>query len=338
MEKELKLHGMSLNHLIGPKMGHKYAEGYLDKVLAAVSKSFKNKNGQHRLKVNLQTKTLRYPSMHWLKIEGLDEHWLSSQVDAEVTTPMSMKIKTSNISALSLDLPWADKKAYPPGFEITIDGQPIKLSKSHKKLLLQKKADWQIIDQLPTELRKSPFLQGPIDDAFMAPFLVIAPSHKSLHKAIDEWTSFEIAHLKKRWQELFRGNIRLKKDTEVTVDDIKNYNLILWGTPESNSFIKRIIDKTPIKWSKNTLQLNDKKYPVANHLPAFIYPNPENPNKYIVINSGPTFRENHDRTNSLQNPKLPDWVVFDISQHPNGDTAGKVIDAHFFNESWQFKK
>ena len=68
-----------------------------------------------------------------------------------------------------------------------------------------------------------------------------------------------------------------------------------------------------------------------------IYPNPLNPEKYIVINSGPTFREAHDRTNSLQNPKLPDWAVLDVSTAPNGDSAGKVLQAGFFDEYWQLK-
>ena len=67
----------------------------------------------------------------------------------------------------------------------------------------------------------------------------------------------------------------------------------------------------------------------------FIYPRG---NKYLVVNSGLTFREGHDRTNSLQNPKLPDWAVIDIRQPPNDLTPGKVVAADFFDESWQWKK
>ena len=68
-----------------------------------------------------------------------------------------------------------------------------------------------------------------------------------------------------------------------------------------------------------------------------IYPNPLNSDRYVVINSGLTFRENHDRTNSLQNPKLPDWAVLDLSTPPDGTAAGKVVDAGFFDESWTIK-
>ena len=41
----------------------------------------------------------------------------------------------------------------------------------------------------------------------------------------------------------------------------------------------------------------------ANHAPVFIFPNPLNPKKYVVINSGFTF---HDQSNNdMQSPKLP---------------------------------
>jgi hypothetical protein len=55
----------------------------------------------------------------------------------------------------------------------------------------------------------------------------------------------------------------------------------------------------------------------------------------VLINSGPTFREGHDRTNSLQNPKLPDWAIIDI-RTPSSDTApGRIANAGFFNEFWR---
>ncbi len=54
-------------------------------------------------------------------------------------------------------------------------------------------------------------------------------------------------------------------------------------------------------------------------------------------NSGLTFREAHDKTNSLQNPKLPDWAILDITQPPTADSPGKVVAADFFDEHWKVK-
>jgi hypothetical protein len=68
------------------------------------------------------------------------------------------------------------------------------------------------------------------------------------------------------------------------------------------------------------------------------YPALKSPGFEVVINSGLTFREGHDRTNSLQNPKLPDWAILDITQAPNAETAGKVVAADFFDDRWQVRK
>ncbi|MFP6602512.1 MAG: hypothetical protein VB862_08285, partial [Pirellulaceae bacterium] len=67
------------------------------------------------------------------------------------------------------------------------------------------------------------------------------------------------------------------------------------------------------------------------------YPNPWNDQKYVVLNSGPTHREGHDRTNSLQNPKLPDWAIVDLRQVPDALLPGKIVATGFFDESWQLK-
>lgn len=61
------------------------------------------------------------------------------------------------------------------------------------------------------------------------------------------------------------------------------------------------------------------------------------PRRYIVINSGPTFREAHDKTNSQQNPKLPDWAVIDLTQDPDATAPGRIAAAGFFNEEWELE-
>ncbi|MEM7395298.1 MAG: hypothetical protein AAF492_23445, partial [Verrucomicrobiota bacterium] len=93
----------------------------------------------------------------------------------------------------------------------------------------------------------------------------------------------------------------------------------------------------PFAWRKKELLAHGKTWSSANHVPVMIYPSPFAPGKYIVLNSGPTFREAHDRTNSLQNPKLPDWAILNIDDPPDAEQAGAVVAADFFDEFWQFK-
>ena len=47
-------------------------------------------------------------------------------------------------------------------------------------------------------------------------------------------------------------------------------------------------------------------------MPVLIYPNPLNPKRYVVLNSGFTFREYDYLNNARQVPKLPDFAVVDV--------------------------
>ena len=73
----------------------------------------------------------------------------------------------------------------------------------------------------------------------------------------------------------------------------------------------------------------------AHHVPILIYPNPLNPTKYVVLNSGFTFREAHHLSNARQTPKLPDYAVVDVTVPPGPQAPGKVVDAGFFGEKWE---
>jgi hypothetical protein len=68
-----------------------------------------------------------------------------------------------------------------------------------------------------------------------------------------------------------------------------------------------------------------------------IYPNPLNPDRYLVINSGLTYREFDYENNARQTPKLPDWAIVDFSEPPSNMAPGKIVAADFFDEQWKLK-
>jgi hypothetical protein len=66
-----------------------------------------------------------------------------------------------------------------------------------------------------------------------------------------------------------------------------------------------------------------------------IFPNPLNPKRYVVINSGFTF---HDQSNNdLQSPKLPDWAVVNIMEPGNRQLPLSVKAEGFFDELWKLR-
>jgi hypothetical protein len=101
--------------------------------------------------------------------------------------------------------------------------------------------------------------------------------------------------------------------------------------------IGQLAARLPIQWSKEKIQVGARVYDSANHALLMIYPNPFLPNRYIVLNSGFTFREYAYLNNARQIPMLPDWAIVDTASQPNSQWPGKIIAEDFFDEHWQLK-
>ena len=180
-------------------------------------------------------------------------------------------------------------------------------------------------------------LQGPIDDAFMDSFIVVRPSGRASHEAVDRWSHSELAHFVEHWRRHFRGDAVVKQDTDISEADIDSSNLILFGDPASNKLISQIADKLPIRWTTEAVVVGNRTFAAEQHAPVLIYPNPLNPRRYVVLNSGFTYREFAYLNNARQVPKLPDWAVIDLRTPSDSLWPGKVVAADFFDEQWQLK-
>ena len=345
METALATHGERLRHVIGPKMGHNYDPDSLKEILRSLRQSVdavdRESTSMRPTNIRLQTRTLRYNRMRSIEILQLHRHWDDTRVDASWKDE-ELTVQTRNVASLQLEVK-------PRIRHILVDRQrmslpprdaPLSLRLTKRKEAWQWLSDWKPLRELTQQdpLLKRHGLQGPIDDAFLSPFLVVTPSGRSAHPEVQRWMEFEIAHFANRWRALMRGELPMKRDDQVTARDVQTKHLILWGDSTSNRLIEQISEALPIQWTQEVIRVARHEYSSAHHVPALIYPNPQNPRRYVVLNSGLTFREGHDRTNSLQNPKLPDWAVIDVSQPPDALAPGKVVDADFFDESWQLQE
>jgi hypothetical protein len=169
----------------------------------------------------------------------------------------------------------------------------------------------------------------------MSSFVFVRPSGKPLNKTVSDWVESELNHAATQWRAVFRGDARVVADTVVSADDIANSNLIVWGDPSSNAVLKKIADKLPVKWDGKQLVFAGKTYDAAHIAPILIFPNPLNPKKYVVLNSGVTMREAAALNNAQQTPKLPDWAIVDLNSAPDAERPGKILRAGFFDEQWQ---
>lgn len=341
MARELKREGLELTHLIGPQTEHKYHPDTKLELDRRIDSIVARGRAPLPRTVKFTTWTLRYNQMRWVTVDALAQHWEQARVEAEIKDSTTVQVKTQNVTALTLEMPSGlcpldiARKPIVVLDEQRLEAAAVQSDRSWTAHFSKRNGKWQVIEKLEDGLIKRHGLQGPIDDAFLSSFLMVRPTGKPQHDRIGEWVHSELQHALTQWRGMFRGEARIKDDMAITDADIAHSNLILWGDPASNKLLARILDKLPIRWDAQTLKIGDQAFPANQHAPILIYPNPLNPQRYVVLNSGFTFREADYLTNARQVPRLPDWAVVDVSVPPGPRLPGRIAAANFFGEQWE---
>jgi hypothetical protein len=342
MAKALAAEGMTLEHIIGAGAKHFYTTAARTEINRRIDHIVARGRETMPRKVRLTTWTLRYNRMHWVIVEGLAEHWEQAGVEAEIVDASTVKVTTAGVTGLRLEMPPGDcplDMTRPVAVLINgqkLTGAPVHSDRSWSSAFELTAGKWSAAKPgSASELRKRHGLQGPIDDAFMDRFLMVRPTGKPFNDVVGKWVAGEMEHALVHWRKQFRGELEPRDDTAVTDADMAGSNLILWGDPSSNAVLAKIADKLPIRWTAGGVAYGKRTFNGAHHVPVLIYPNPLNPKKYVVLNSGFTFREYDYLNNARQVPKLPDWAILDVSQPRTARTPAGIVDAGFFDERWQ---
>ncbi len=344
MERYMKSEGLELPHVIGEDMGHKYNDVSKKKIEEFVTKAAKRGVIRQPREISLTTYTLRYNKMHWATINELGEHWKRADLKARLESETKVIVSATNVTSFSIELPAGSMLKPISSPEVIINGTKrlgvgVKQDGSWKAHFALANGNWTPTAQASSKkgLHKSHGLQGPVDDAFMSRFIFVKPSGKAATPEIQAWTEAELADAIYQWKMQFRGEPRVMLDHHVKDKDIKNSNLILFGDPQSNRLIARYLGKLPLYWSSSEIRIGEKSFSGKDNVPVMIYPNPDQPDRYIVINSGFTFAPNGSASNSTQVPKLADWAVLKMNVPGAKRIPAGVVDTDFFDESWQFK-
>lgn len=342
MAVAMKKIGMDLTHIIGPKTAHKYepnAAAEVERRMAAIVKQ-----GRDRVPTEMSfvTYTLRYPTAAWLTVTGMKEHWEKASVQGRIEAGYQrINLKTTNVTSLKIEFE-PGTSPFDTAHEVILDGTsltgPALQSDRSWRAEFHRDGDtWKEGPPPQAGLTKRPGLQGPVDDAFMSGFLFVRPTGKAASEKVGKWSIAEMERAQEHWRRHFRGIAPIKNDTDVTAEDMATKNLILWGDASSNKIIAKLADRLPIKADSEKITVGSQSYPAENHAPILIYPNPESPDRYVVLNSSFTFREYAYLNNARQVPKLPDWAIVNLDTPPNALWPGKIVAADFFDEAWQIK-
>jgi hypothetical protein len=354
MEAACKERGFAIPHVIGPQTGHKIHPDSLTTIEAFVGAQAAGGRPATPAQIDFTTYTLRYPRHTWLTIEGLGEHWRKARVQAQARRPASIEITTTNVTRLRLDIPRASQLLdFEAPVEVRIDGSTITIPPTPgsrwEAAFVTADGGWQRDEtskqnpqhnppQDSTLLRKRPGLQGPIDDAFMEPFLFVGPEATSDEASpVEAWAREEYARAIREWRRHFRGDVIERKAADVSEHDIADRNIILFGTADSNPLIARVMPGLPLRRDGDAWSIGPHRVDAAAAVPILIYPNPLNPDRSIVLNSGFTFREYAYLNNARQIPMLPDWAIVSATEGRGPQLPGRILASGFFDERWQPK-
>ena len=345
IEAILKKAGINMVHLIAPDLKHTFPAEWFKKANEQYTKFADRQRSEYPELINFTTYTMKYPGCNWAEILGMDRHYEKAQVLA-AHAEAGYVLKTQNIQSLRLTM--ADFTG--SVVDILIDDQklkakPVQAPTGVFNVFLQRRGKaWtpvlsqRLLVQQNQRPRKIQGLQGPIDDAFTDSFLCVRGTGKPWHEAPQKLADARLERFGQEWSKYWRGSLPVKDDTDVTNEDIATRHLVLFGDPSSNSLIGQVLDGLPLEWTKDNVVLAGQKSGADRHLPVMIYPNPLNPARYVVLNSGHTIPTgDYEKTNALFFPRLGDYAVLRAAA---GDEPlpADVVTAGLFNDEWAMER
>ena len=316
---------LRFTHIIAPGLEHSQPPEWQAKCEAEYRK-YTEPGRPKPERVRFVTYTPRYGLCDWANIVAQERTYERSVIDIrregntytgtttnvrrlELTPGAGISVTRVNIDGTTLDVP----------------GGTVRLVKAAGR--------WRVELERSLRPEKLAGQQGPIDDAFAGPFEVTAPSGPGWHPATDRHATAADAAFAKLWDRYFRGALPRPGTHKDAVSEV------LFGDPQSNPKIAKLLRRLPITWTKEKLVVNGVEYDAATHLPVLIYPHPVGIGGYVVLNSGHTFGEADLKgTNALLYPRLGDWAVIRPAPTPRDPAAYEVVAAGLFDEKWQFPK
>lgn len=330
-------------HLVAPNLPHTMPPEWQAKAETEYRKFADKGRERSPERVRFVTYTPKYDRCDWVQVDALGTTYERALLDG-TRKANTFTITTTNVRRLHL---WLDGQTDP--VKITIDGQVLDTADVRPDFTVVLYAEkvggkWVLITDrraLDSRFKEKPEkrarLQGPIDDAFVSQFIVIKPAGAGFHDGTDKFASASADQFAGVWDRYFRGALPVRPVSAVNTGSVVPQNVVLFGDPQSNPLIAHILPKLPITWTKDKLVVNGVEYDPKTHVPVLIYPNPIDPRRYVVLNSGHTFKEADLKgTNALLYPRLGDWAVIKPTPTAKDPAAYEVVAAGLFDSNWQF--
>ncbi|RLD11607.1 MAG: hypothetical protein DRI44_03165 [Chlamydiae bacterium] len=273
---------------------------------------------------------------YWLKIISRNNPRLPSKIIARFINVNQLVLYFENVenAIISLDEKQVDHDSL---LGIIINGKYIEYSAPlPKKLFISKNISTYFLSEKPVEKNENRlYLSGSWQNFYNGEPLMIVKGtggDEKTKKKLNECAA-EISKWSFVARKIESSALPIKKDSELTSEDINKYNLILLGTPDQNKFLGKIQNKLINKIDKSTINIPDKNFSLKGNGLWLCQPNPENQKKMIWIWAS----ENLDFYNANAN-----WIKywnFPAEDPPDIlliNVAGQsYIKARHYNKEWQ---
>ncbi|MCK4352114.1 prolyl oligopeptidase family serine peptidase [candidate division WOR-3 bacterium] len=278
---------------------------------------------------------------YWVKIDEQERLYQDSRIETWVKED-SIYVSTENIKGFTLTLSpkllgfWKitfviNGKLLHRSFKVA---EPFRVREiSFRK----KRGKFVFGDSKHKRLHKTPTLYGPIKQAYFSPFVLVYGTQADfdLNQLTyeDAWVQAWL------WWRKANGSVEILPDTEVTAEIIENYNLILFGGPEVNLITRKVNSHLPIHIRDGYVWFGRQKLEEKDLAIEEIYPNPLNPEKFILLYAGST-REAEKISGFFSTlysgAGVPDFVIYDKSVSKKGWAGAKITG--FFDQNWKLNK
>ncbi|MBS0261901.1 MAG: dienelactone hydrolase family protein [Planctomycetes bacterium] len=334
--------GITIKLLIGPGMGHAFHPESQKEFMAFHAERQKTGRPVYpgSRSIKFTTHTLKYNSCDWVTIHEMLQPYQAATVDAQADDEgRVLTVTTNNVGVLELGRDLASK--------VVIDGDELPLASAAEGLLpgvhFERAGDhWitltynqSLAFPKNSDMHKRHNLQGPIDDAFMQPFVCVQGTGTPWNEAQAAWANWTLDRFVQEFDKWMRGRVTVVRDVDLLDETIMSENIILFGDPGSNSILAKVLERLPIRWTKTGIEALDLQVDPSTHGVSLIYPNPMNPRRYVVINSGHTFHaEDFQKSNAWLFPRLGDIAIQKFEKLETGVYRETVVKADIFNSFW----
>ena len=292
----------------------------------------------HRRQAAPRTVRLRSPdlagaSAYWVSVRALETPAEIIRVHAQVLEPGVVRIDSTNVAALALELPEA-LRASSGALEVIWNG---------KRETFRAKDGRATLGAAPsTPLHKRPGVEGPLPAVLATPFAVVVGTISS-DERMREMIQKQADAFARQWREWQKQPLRVLKDTEVSQEHERAYSLLLFGDANANAVTKRFANTLPFNVSRNEIAVDGKKFALADSVLQAIYPNPSAADRYVYVVAATSpegmYFWKPQLVNFVQGNPLTsfDWVIQDGRRPPPGttDLSAAYVAAGVFDASWR---